>query len=494
MRRDVAILLALLAAAPLASAATTGDLTTSEPITARPEGPAEGSVGALRVFVNKEAPVFEVHARRAMIYEYDVTALVWLGWVHVPPIDPLRPELAAACTGLADNEEDCATRSYPLTDLRVSIAQSQRGRFTILDPRPDEELARVRLEPEGELDLTPIDETDPTEQFPETFWHFYTKPYLAWEGDDEVVVSGDFSLEALESLVRLDAAENSTVVDTRSKRGWGGDRGAPSVERVTMLFLVLEDAEWRLRSDDPTLIAFRTLDAPDVSAASLRDAHGTLAGRAVRGETLLLEGDFALSLTAGGSGDDAVAFAAVDGEIVGYGGEARAARPASAAPALWRAGVLGASLALVVGVALLVRRRAAHDVDECVRRAGEAAEARDHVRALAWTQAALARAPTSAALHADAGYFLQEIGEVDEALAAYARAADLSTDGEADFLSARLLAGVDAGADAIAPHLARALSREPALLLELRDDPALRTHLRHPLVAARARESERLLR
>lgn len=158
--------------------------------------------------------------------------------------------------------------------------------------------------------------------------------------------------------------------------------------------------------------------------------------------------------------------------------------------------VLGAAV-LVAGGALYARARGrrpasavndpteAWDPEDCMRRAALHLEGGRDERALEWTQRARALAPTSSLACAIEALLLERLGRLDEALAGYAQASELSPEeGEHDLCAARLAARAGRPDEEVDRYLERALGRTPSLVEELEQTPELADHLDCPPVAA----------
>lgn len=113
--------------------------------------------------------------------------------------------------------------------------------------------------------------------------------------------------------------------------------------------------------------------------------------------------------------------------------------------------------------------------------ASSAADCEEWGRALGFIQHAKRLAPTSARLSLDEGYFLQELGRLDEAAAAYQVASELTSAGDAQFLLGLLLARLGRADDA-ALAIIEAMRRSPEVALDVEEEPDLGGLARDPRV------------
>lgn len=120
----------------------------------------------------------------------------------------------------------------------------------------------------------------------------------------------------------------------------------------------------------------------------------------------------------------------------------------------------------------------------------DAADMEDYQTSLDWLALALRLAPTSARLWAERAYAHEQLAQLDEAEAAYQKAVEFDTSGEAHFLYARF-AHLWGRRDVAVKMLVRACELEPTFGIELEvdgedwgslpQDPAVRRAMRRAL-------------
>lgn len=121
--------------------------------------------------------------------------------------------------------------------------------------------------------------------------------------------------------------------------------------------------------------------------------------------------------------------------------------------------------------------------EDCQEAGAIACAEEEWAKAAEWFERGVLLAPTSARLHADLAFCLAQIGDVERALAHYAKAHALSEDGEAAFNAA--CAAVAAGLDAEAARwLGVALDRSPEFVVHLAEDEEWDALLATPAVDA----------
>lgn len=111
-------------------------------------------------------------------------------------------------------------------------------------------------------------------------------------------------------------------------------------------------------------------------------------------------------------------------------------------------------------------------VEELVTLAEYSADREEWARALGFVRLAIKKAPTSARLRMDEGYFLESLGRTKAALESYRKASELTAEGDPLFHVGRLLLGLGQETAAV-EALAAALDRSPELVLDIDGDPEL---------------------
>lgn len=107
--------------------------------------------------------------------------------------------------------------------------------------------------------------------------------------------------------------------------------------------------------------------------------------------------------------------------------------------------------------------------------AEQAIQFEDYSKALHWITLAREAAPTSANVVTTQAYVLGELGQYDEALAAYEEAAQLDpSDGEADLNAGRLAAQAGKPPEVVEAFVLRALERTPEFVFDVEEDPEFR--------------------
>lgn len=244
-------------------------------------------------------------------------------------------------------------------------------------------------------------------------------------------------------------------------------------------FIEFKAGDVVLQGNASSALALSTSNVRFQGEALLAGARGTFEGETSAftavGRDETIAGEFSGTIDPATKAGAIVTSVALEGELRSTSfaplsrAPVRAGGSADLLPWVIVVGVAIAAGGAVVGHRVLrTRSERAQRLDDFTNAAVLAAEREDHAEALSWTESALRLAPTSARLHQDAAFFHAELGNVEEALAAYDRAAGLSTDGEADMNAARLLVG-QGDLEAAAVRVARALKREPALVAELED-------------------------
>lgn len=325
-------------------------------------------------------------------------------------------------------------------------------------------------------------------------------PVLDVRTDGLLTYAGPGVLKLNGPDVLITARENTTRVDTGTRL-----HGDAPLRRINETWVLLTFDQATLTARHPRMqVAAEEADVSWDGTAYVADMRGELrtgeGAYAATGEAATLDGAFEGRVRAQrGPAGQAVAAAQLEGTLASTS-LAPASRATSPAPLLRVFDVsilVAASVAVGVSGALLYgrRRRRAAEADLSVDQYRDLADAAmENLRfadALEWLEKAQATAPSSARLWMDKGYCHASLGDVPAALAAYARASQLSTDGEADLLAAGLLlrAG-DGDLDAAERHVERALERSPAMALEvhldnafdpLRERPRFRRVLRRAL-------------
>ncbi|MEA3201385.1 MAG: hypothetical protein QOE90_2813 [Thermoplasmata archaeon] len=264
------------------------------------------------------------------------------------------------------------------------------------------------------------------------------RDHVAWTGPSDLGLRGALFVGIYGYDATLAAAENVTREQTGEQ---------PPPRPLPLLPPVLGAGE----ASDTWLVLHLTNATVRVEAASVQAALADLDAK-VDGEVRVAHATGSVTTGRGSR--------SVDGPLV-IGGEhtihatpepgegnspalrievARAPLPAAPLSASTRrAGLALLTLAGAAGASALVgvgARRTLLSAEWCAARADLAAERSRFRAALLWTRQALRRAPTSRELRANEGWFLEQVGRCDEALASYLAAADA----ESSLLAARLLA------------------------------------------------------
>ena len=313
---------------------------------------------------------------------------------------------------------------------------------------------------------------------------------LTYEGPGIVKLNGP-------SFV-LEARENATPYHTG--RRYAGDGPVRGMEET---WVTLSFREATLRVEHPRMqVAAASTTVAWTGVATVADMRGEMASEdatyVARGQSVRLDGTFVGTIAAASSASGTpVALGRFEGDL-----QDTSLAPAAIAPRpvpAWRPLGLGLLLGVAVAVGLtgayayrVQRRREppALSPEQYRDLADAAMENLRFADALEWIEKAQELAPASARLWMDKGYCHASLGDVPEALAAYERAAQLSSDGEADLLAASLLlrAGEPdlAGAER---HVERALQRSPAVAIEVQLDSVFDALRERPRVARALRRA-----
>lgn len=379
---------------------------------------------------------------------------------------------------------------FDLADVSVSLARSGPG-WVGLYPRPGNMQATFEDGPDSSVTarratvLTSSagvsSEGGVERDLP--YYHSETVgPHLFIEASGNVLVGGAGAIKIHGPDVRIVARENTTTYET------GIDRqpDAPFQQTVDR-WLVLEftDAEIHLTTAEAVQATAASATAQWSGNVALQAERGTIQTEeadyvATRGP-VELGGAFAATLRPVAQSGEPLTLLTLEGDLVStnlVGSASTIARPplndSMNLPVLLVGVAVGVS-AIAYGVSRHQRQRKTppvHTLDDCLAFANLAAEAERFGEALQWVREARKRAPGSARLALDEGFYLQQLGDVDGALSAYSESTNLSEDGEAAFLAAVLLAGTGARAEDVEASLGLALERTPSLVLEVLSDAA----------------------
>lgn len=301
-------------------------------------------------------------------------------------------------------------------------------------------------------------------------------PHLRADAAGTFLLEGDLALKLRGSTLRLDAAENSTEVETGPRT----DPLVPTRSTDRWVYVTVTGARLELTLPKPAqLAAWRCRVELHAGDIVLEDAlgnvtEGTRVYQASR-EDMRLSGDLRALIWPDGDGIEARLRIEIEGDLAAANlrttGRAWVPRSEASMAGLLVLGVAGVVVASAVMVATKRKRASSSlSVEQLVDLAGEAAEAGRHADALEWTLAAQARSPTSARLITDEGFLRSALDDVEGALSAYDRAAHLDPSGEGEFLAAVLLCE-RGDLERACGYLLRALDRAPSLAFEVLDDP-----------------------
>ena len=481
-------LLLLLLLAPLATAADSARFTTEGALRLPPDATVELSPQA--VYVNGTSDVSEITllAPRVVL---DVA-------MHE------APQVGIADVSVAGTSKG-GSRRYELHDVVLTLAAPGPGYVGIYPAAG----ARAGLVAEGGLTLIPqpalqvggvVNQPDEAIAGQSGYGRTLAGPILDVRTHGLLTYEGPGVLKLNGPRVTIEALENTSTFDTGTLL-----RGEPPLRVINETWVVLTFDQGLVTLRHPRMqvaadeagVAWTGTAFVDAMRGELQTSDGTYAAA---GEGATLDGDFAGDVAAQRSpGGQAIASAQLEGALAStsLSPVSRTAAPAPARKALDLGVLVVASVVVGVSGALLYGRhrlrQAAPDltVEQCRDLADAAMENLRFSDALEWLEKAQVLAPSSARLWMDKGYCHASLGDVPEALAAYARASALSTDGEADLLAAGLLlrAG-EPDLDEAERHVERALERSPAMALEvhldsvfdpLRDRPRFARTLRRAL-------------
>lgn len=418
--------------------------------------------------------------------------------VHVDVRTSTATELLVG-DNVVDGPARVSVRSYDLHDAVLQIVPGSIDGFLGIYPHPGSDAEVVSegaatLAPETALRVGGLFSNQGSDGDPANpdYGRTFSGPVLDLHAGGTLTYTGPGVVKLNGPAVLVSARENVTRMETG--RRFSSDAAVREVNE-TWAVLTFDDATLTARHPRMQLAA----DSAGLTwsgAATVGDMDGQVTSDGDtyvgHGERVTLDGDFDGVATSESSGGRAVAAVQVEG-VLASTSLAPASRAVTPAPE-WRPVGLGILLgATVMGAglsgALLYRRRARRavpdlTVEQCRDLADAAMENLRFADALEWLEKAQALAPASARLWMDKGYCHASLGDVPEALAAYDRASDLSSDGEADLLAASLL--LRAGApdhDAAERHVERALARSPAMALEVQLDNVFDPLRRRPRFA-----------
>lgn len=315
--------------------------------------------------------------------------------------------------------------------------------------------------------------------------------HLSVASGGAAVAAGEVVLKSFGTRVEISAAENSSVVETGE---FGDPRPLAGDQVIRWIVIVADDSRVGLDALAGAQIATQLIEG------NLTGTFASIGGMvSVQTPTSTYELGRAEESFAGSLHfviqpyQEEVLAGTFTGELTRAG----AAIPVSGKSRVpYAVGLLVVAAVAMAGL-WASRRRGERDEEfnseQCAQLASAAADEGDMARALDWTRRAISLAPGSARLRADEGFYLQELGELSEALASYRLASTLSSDGEAAFLEGVLLATRLHDETAAEEAFIRAFQRTPSLALEARDDPALTPILKRPNVRSAVRRALRQL-
>lgn len=391
--------------------------------------------------------------------------------------------------------------TYTLTDVRIEVAGMPDGWVGLVSGDGFE--ARAGLPSDGKIKSTGnarlgnVGAASDAANSP-GFHHADTKSSLRFAIESPTVVKGAWTLKISGPEVLLAARENTTLIQT-------GNR-APSdalvTERVeSWLVLHIEGATGVISTASQAESAAEQLSVSFDGNLVFRAVSGEFRTATHRYETTnmltVLEGELHMDvvprqferrmmLDVFVAGD--LVSTNIDGQPIFFPLEEGAGR--------WQFATLLLLVAAVASGGVFVTRQARRvssdpvlNVEQCVDLSNAAAQERRFALALDWNRQAQRLCGPSARLKADEAWFQSRLGDVEGALTSLADSARLSTDGEADYLAARIL--IEAGGEMheIETFCLRALERSPSIALEIEDDPvfqAMRTTPRIALALRRA--------
>lgn len=317
------------------------------------------------------------------------------------------------------------------------------------------------------------------------------EPHMRVEGVGVVRIAGDALLKMYGPTLTIEADGETVTYETGLRPHPNGLPGH-YVQRWVDLELVAADLEFR--SDAAWQLALATAEVAWSGAALFTPLAGEFVEDDVSyratGAPARLVGDLRASFLPLPS-ETPLARMDLSGDLhsTTLAGTPIARGILSVAPAA------AGGLALLVGALLVLaalggawvtrryalQRASAWSAEDCMREANEHLEHGRLGAALSWARAARARAPSSSHAALAEAYVLHELGQFDEAVAAYDAAARLGGEGEAAFFAAVAAARAGSPRGEVLDRLRRALDECPALaelaeeedgLAPLRSDPA----------------------
>lgn len=388
----------------------------------------------------------------------------------------LEPQLPGANVGIPLEVE---ASSYVLNDVAISLASGEHAGWFGVYRGP----AALRVVGERSLEIgaatssrignSANDETTPDPRL-HAYEHSRTREHLSIVAQGGLHAEGDLEMKIHGLDLRFEAKENRTTVATGIQRS--GDAGAQFREE-RWLFLRIQDGEMQSNGSaqieaaaSATELAWNGMLSSGPAIGELSEHSATYSAST---EPFTIRGD--LSATAAPAPLAGALGLRLDlaGEMVATSMTRVAVDPAtpSFSPG-WFAGALAGAVLVVVGAALISRRRQAErrlEVDDLVDLARLANENERYEDALSKLRAARAAAPKSATIAAEMAFALGRLGRTAEALELYEEASALSSDGQADLDAALLLLQEGGDRSRIEALIVRALDRSPILLLELED-------------------------
>lgn len=453
--------LALLVVAPLAAASSA-----TLHATYRDGATLTGHVqvdtqGASTVFANDTSAItsFELHAKR----------------LRVTRVEAIFREvtLPTQRTGV---QVGGSVATYDVTDATVLLVSGDQRGWIGAVARDDTgllaDLASLVAAAEPRLGNVQNGEADPTPLTAGFSWRGQSAA-IVLDADATLTLHGGGLLKFEGLDVEIRSAENSSSVRTGITRV-GPDAAAE--RREVWLTLAFDDASVTT-SELPLLAAFRLADASwstsldgEGASGSATDRDGSYRLDPGRGR---IAGSFRGTIAVGGGDRDPLVALDASGDLASAPSTATYVPRAAAPPGFI---ALVATASLIVGAlvaAAIVRARRRHDrpldAEEWRLAADVAAESGRFGDALGHIRRARELAPRSARAALDEAHYLGKMGDVQQALAAYAEAARLGEPARADYEAAVLLHQSGGSPGEIEPYLLRSLRAEPAIALEIRD-------------------------
>lgn len=367
--------------------------------------------------------------------------------------------------------------TYTLTDVHATIRDARPVSWIGIYPSQDLTLAMsapatISLKATdgatiGNAPSTP--ESEPVPDRPSFGWAT-PGPVLATNATAPVKLAGTMTLKLSAMLLELEAAENTSSLDTRAP-------ASTTPTQTTRRWAFLECDKGTISTVAPVMLITSThrLHLESAGRLSMQAAGGSLAfgdaARPIDESPIYLEGRLVSEVSAASSNAETLTLLSVTGDIAATSIALPAGRAAVFSPLTLILLPLTLGAGAIAAYVTLRRKPDTISLEQCIDLARGSADDRKYATAVEWMDRALKFAPGHPHLLCDKAHYLAEMGEVDAALTHFREAIARSDNGEPHILCARLLAQTRGDIEEITALAIAGIEKSPILVLEIEDDP-----------------------